>query len=72
MLARARALREKEGAELLRGFSQVGERYRPDALHALRRRVRRLRYAAEVEDVVRGDDVAGPGALEAAAGRRSA
>ena len=56
VLARARALREEEGAELLRGFSHLGERYRPEALHALRRRARRLRYAAEVEDVVRGDE----------------
>jgi len=60
VLARARAVREEEGAELLRGFSQVGERYRPEALHALRRRVRRLRYAAEVEDVVRGDESRAP------------
>jgi CHAD domain-containing protein len=60
ILARARALREEEGAELLRGFSQVGERYRPDALHALRRRIRRLRYAAEVEDVVRGEESRAP------------
>jgi CHAD domain-containing protein len=60
VLARARALREEEGAELLRGFSHVGERYRPEALHALRRRVRRLRYAAEVEDVVRGEESRAP------------
>jgi len=60
LLARARALREEEGAELLRGFSQVGERYRPEALHALRRRLRRLRYAAEVEDVVRGEESRAP------------
>jgi CHAD domain-containing protein len=60
VLSRARALREEEGAELLRGFSQVGERYRPDDLHALRRRVRRLRYAAEVEDAVRGEDSRAP------------
>jgi CHAD domain-containing protein len=60
ILARVRALREEEGAELLRGFSQVGERYRPDALHALRRRIRRLRYAAEVEDVVRGEESRAP------------
>ena len=59
-LARARALREKEGKALLRGFSQVGERYQPDSLHALRRRVRRLRYAAEVEDAVRGEDTRAP------------
>jgi CHAD domain-containing protein len=60
VLARARAVREEEGAELLRGFSQLGERYQPEALHALRRRVRRLRYTAEVEDVVRGDESRAP------------
>jgi len=60
VLARARALREEEGAALLRGFSQVGERYRPEALHALRRRIRRLRYAAEVEDAVRGEESRAP------------
>jgi CHAD domain-containing protein len=60
VLARVHALREAEGAELLRGFSRVGERYLPEALHALRRRVRRLRYAAEVEDVVRGEESRAP------------
>ncbi len=60
VLARVRALREAEAAELLRGFSQVGDRYLPEALHALRRRVRRLRYAAEVEDVVRGEESRAP------------
>jgi CHAD domain-containing protein len=59
-LARVRALREEQGASLLRGWSQVGAHYRPAALHALRRRVRRLRYAAEVEDAVRGDDSRAP------------
>ena len=49
-----------QGAELLRGFSHVGERYLPEALHALRRSVRRLRYAAEVEDVVRGEESRAP------------
>jgi CHAD domain-containing protein len=60
VLARVRALREKEGAQLLRGFSHVGERFRPAELHALRRRVRRLRYAAEVEDALRGEDSRAP------------
>jgi CHAD domain-containing protein len=60
VLARVRALREEESAEILRAFSRIGERYLPDALHALRRRVRRLRYAAEVEDAVRGDDSRAP------------
>jgi CHAD domain-containing protein len=56
VLARLREFRERHGTALLRGFSQVGERYRPDALHALRRRIRKLRYAAELEDAVRGDE----------------
>jgi CHAD domain-containing protein len=60
VLARVHALRETEAAELMRGFSHVGDRYLPDALHALRRRIRRLRYAAEVEDVVRGEESRAP------------
>ena len=60
VLARVVTVREAEGAELLRGFSQVGERYRPVELHALRRRARRLRYAAEVEDALRGEDSRAP------------
>ena len=56
VLTRVLALREAEGADLLRGFSRIGERFRPEELHALRRRARRLRYAAEVGDVVRGED----------------
>jgi CHAD domain-containing protein len=56
VLGRVRRLREEEGAALLRGFSHVGDRYDPVALHALRRRARRLRYAAEVDDAMRGDD----------------
>ncbi len=55
VVARIAALREDEAAELLRGFSQIGERYLPQALHALRRRARRLRYAAEVQDALRGE-----------------
>jgi CHAD domain-containing protein len=60
VLARVHAVREVETAELMRGFSHAGDRYLPDALHALRRRVRRLRYAAEVEDVVRGVESRAP------------
>ena len=60
VLTRVRALREEEGAAILRGFSQLGDRYRPAPLHALRRRARRLRYAAEVEDAVRGEESRAP------------
>jgi CHAD domain-containing protein len=60
VLARIVTVRTDEGAALLKGFSQVGERHLPVALHELRRRVRRLRYAAEVEDTVRGEDSRAP------------
>lgn len=60
VLARVRAVREEESVEILRAFSRIGERYLPEALHALRGGVRRLRYAAEVEDAVRGDDSRAP------------
>ncbi len=53
ILERTRKGRERQGAALLRGLAEVGGRYDPEALHALRRRVRRLRYTAEVDDVVR-------------------
>jgi CHAD domain-containing protein len=64
VLARVRAFRESQGASLLRGFSQIGESYRPETLHGLRRRIRRLRYAAELEDAVRGDDTRAPALFE--------
>lgn len=60
VLARVVSVREGQGSALLRGFSQIGERHLPVALHVLRRRARRLRYAAEVEDAVRGFDSRAP------------
>ena len=54
ILRRTQAVREREGATLLRRLAAVGNRYDPEALHGLRRRVRRLRYTAEVDEVVRG------------------
>jgi CHAD domain-containing protein len=64
VLARVLAVREEESAEILRAFSRIGSRYLPEALHQLRRRVRRLRYAAEVEDGVRGEDSRAPALLK--------
>ncbi len=43
-----------------RGRLRIAERYQPDSLHALRRRVRRLRYAAEIEDAVRAENSRAP------------
>jgi CHAD domain-containing protein len=54
ILQRTRDVRERQGAVLLEGLAAVGNRYDPETLHALRVRVRRLRYTAEVDDVVRG------------------
>jgi CHAD domain-containing protein len=52
VLERTRSATEDEGAVLLEGLAAVGDRYDPEALHALRRRIRRLRYTAEVEEAL--------------------
>jgi len=62
VLARTRVATEQEGAVLLEGFAAVGDRYDPEALHALRRRVRWLRYTAEVQEAL-GDGKAKASAL---------
>jgi CHAD domain-containing protein len=51
---RLRDLRDHQGEALLKGFDSLSTRFEPETLHALRRRARRLRYAAEVGDVLRG------------------
>jgi CHAD domain-containing protein len=51
---RLRDYRDEHGEALLRGFETLSTRFDPEALHALRRRARKLRYAAELGDVVRG------------------
>jgi CHAD domain-containing protein len=53
ILARTRAASESDGRRVLEGLEAVGDRYDPEALHALRRRIRQLRYTAEVDEVVR-------------------
>jgi CHAD domain-containing protein len=60
VISRIREGREREGAALLAGLAALGDRYDPDALHRLRRRARRLRYLAEVNDVVREQDSGAP------------
>ncbi len=54
ILRRTRAVRERQGAILLRRLASIGNRYNPEALHALRRRARLLRYTADVDDIVSG------------------
>lgn len=56
ILRRLRDARDLEGGALLAGFEALGTRYDPDGLHRLRRRARRLRYTAEVNDALRGQD----------------
>ena len=51
---RLRATRDEQGEALLEEFTALNASFDPVALHALRRRARRLRYAAEVGDGVRG------------------
>lgn len=51
---RLRAARDEQGRSLLEEFEALAAAFDPVALHALRRRARRLRYTAEVADGVRG------------------
>lgn len=60
VLARLRELRDREGAALVAGFAELGERLDLEALHVLRRRARRLRYSAEVSDLLRGEESGAP------------
>jgi len=64
VMARLRDARDAEGAPLLDGFETIGDRYLPEELHALRRRARRLRYAAEVSDAIRGETTEAPAILK--------
>jgi CHAD domain-containing protein len=53
-LRRLREMRAGEGAEALAIIAALGDRFHPLELHRLRRRVRRLRYAAEVSGALKG------------------
>ncbi len=57
---RLREMRNSEGTVLVEGFQSLGERFDPVALHRLRRQARRLRYAAEVSDALRGEPSEAP------------
>ena len=51
---RIRDLRDMEGAEALAIIAGLGDRFDPVELHRLRRRIRRLRYAAELSAALKG------------------
>jgi len=53
-LSRLHQQRDQGGRELVDGFTALGETFDPERLHELRKRARRLRYAAEVSVVLRG------------------
>jgi CHAD domain-containing protein len=56
VMARVRAARDLRGEALLQSFAALGDRYDPEALHAVRRQARRLRYIAEVHDALLRDE----------------
>jgi CHAD domain-containing protein len=61
--SRLRRSRDAWGTELLAGFAGIADRYDPEHLHALRRKARRLRYAAEVSGALRGQESEAPALL---------
>jgi len=52
VVVRLRDARERRGARVLEALSALGDRYDPPALHDLRKRLRKLRYAAELAEAV--------------------
>jgi CHAD domain-containing protein len=54
------ALRSRFGVRIGEGFARLGVSYDAEALHAVRRCARRLRYAAEVADALQGRETQAP------------
>ena len=54
VLRRIREMRDGRGAATLALIAALGDRFDPVELHRLRRQVRRLRYAAELSDALKG------------------
>lgn len=53
-LVRLREARDRDGERALDLLADLGSRFDAEALHALRIRLRRLRYTAEVQDLLKG------------------
>jgi CHAD domain-containing protein len=64
VLRRLRETRGALGAEVLTAIEALGETFDAAKLHALRIRVRRLRYLGELADAFRGQASAGPAELK--------
>jgi CHAD domain-containing protein len=60
VVLRLRDAREERGARVLEGLAAVGEVYDPAVLHDLRKRVRKLRYAAELAEAVMAQPTSAP------------
>jgi CHAD domain-containing protein len=65
VLSRLRETRDALGSTVLEGLDTLGNRFLPDELHRARRQARRLRYAAEVNDLLRGQESAAPDLFKA-------
>lgn len=64
ILRRLRETRDTLGGAIGKLLGGLANRFDPEALHRLRRQARRLRYAAEVNDLVVGQDSDAPAALK--------
>ena len=53
VLLRVRDARDREGRRVLEGLNRLGDTFDPDALHRIRIRSRRLRYTAELQDLLK-------------------
>ena len=62
--SRLRDMRDEQGGWILAELARLGEEYDAHALHRVRMRVRRLRYAAEVADDLRDQPSEAPGRLQ--------
>jgi len=59
-LLRLRDARDSRGSAILQALDAVGDRFDPAALHRLRIRLRRLRYAAELAEKLTGQSTEAP------------
>jgi CHAD domain-containing protein len=64
VLDRIEAMSDTLGGSILAGLERAQTSFEPEALHRVRRQARRLRYAAEVTDLLRGSSSEAPGLLK--------
>jgi CHAD domain-containing protein len=64
ILRRVRDSRDEEGAALVAGLEAIGDHYDPVGLHKLRGRARRLRYTAELQNALLGQESESPARLK--------